>query len=306
MPDWALEVTFPNHDDLPVAAEMLGALFHDLGSSGWQEQPDLQSGPPRLLIFFPPGVAAPWAAQQILLAADALRAEGVLRSTPHVAAADVPPTDWVAEFRRGFHRARLVPGLWVVPPWEAGEPNPEMAPGEIELLINPGQAFGTGLHETTRLCLTFLQRAIRGGERVLDIGAGSGILSIAAIRLGARAAVAVEVDPQAEENLRENLRLNRVEAVVQPFIGDAALFALDPRRRPEGFDLLICNVLAERMHPLLSFFPRLRRGDAARVILSGYLWNERGEFAARIRPIGVAIEEERQEGEWGALLGRLR
>jgi len=100
--------------------------------------------------------------------------------------------DWVRLSQSQFEPIRISDRLWIVPSWSAA-PDPHA----LNLVLDPGLAFGTGSHPTTRLCLQWLERMIRGGERVLDYGCGSGILAIAALRLGAREALGVDVDPQA-------------------------------------------------------------------------------------------------------------
>ncbi len=123
----------------------------------------------------------------------------------------VPEVDWVERFREGF-RAFDVGPFAIVPAWKRDAP-----PGSIPIAMDPGQAFGTGTHETTRLCLKALDRVGRdvlAAATVLDLGAGSGILSIAAIRLGARRAVAIELDPDAAREARRHAALNGVALAV--------------------------------------------------------------------------------------------
>jgi len=305
MRNWALHLVFDRPDDRAIAAETLAAVFDDLGSLGGQETASQPTGKPALCAFFPESVLPTEAMKRVRRAARSLRAAGILRSLPRMSAAAVEDHDWVAEFRRGFRGIRVARGLRVVPPWRASERAIGSRRDGVEIVIEPGMAFGTGMHETTRLCLRLLQREIRGGECVADVGAGSGILSIAAVKLGARAAVAIEADPQAHDNLLENLRLNRVGRRVRLFAGDAAAYAL--RHRPRaGFDLIVCNILFEKMKPLLGHFAKwVRRGAAATVIVAGFLWTERRDAAAALEAAGIEIACTRRMKDWGAMVGTI-
>jgi ribosomal protein L11 methyltransferase len=289
MRNWGLNLVFDRLEDRAIAAETLAAVLDDLGSLGWQEKALGPKEEPPLCVFFPAAVLPDDAMKRVRQAAKSLQAAGVLRSLPRLSAVAVEERDWVAEFRRGFRGVRVARGLCVVPPWRPTERAKALRPGEVEIIIEPGMAFRTGLHETTRLCLRLLQREIRGGERVADVGAGSGILSIAAVKLGARSALAIEVDPEAHDNLHENLRLNHVARQVKMFKGDAAAYA-SRHRRGAGFDLIVCNILFEKMRPLLSHFNQLApRNAAATVIVSGFLWAERHEAAAALAAAGIEI-----------------
>jgi ribosomal protein L11 methyltransferase len=134
--------------------------------------------------------------------------------------------------------------------------------------IDPGLAFGTGSHPTTRLVLGFLERTIRGGERVLDYGCGSGILAIAAAKLGASRVDAVDVDPGALEVTRENARANAVTVVA----------SLPEALAAGRYDALVANILAQ---PLIELAPALARqaGQGARLALSGVLETQAAEVA---------------------------
>jgi ribosomal protein L11 methyltransferase len=121
----------------------------------------------------------------------------------------VEDTDWVALTQRQFQPIRAGERLWIVPTWHAP---PE--PGAVNVVLDPGAAFGTGSHPTTRLCLAWLERTVRPGDSVLDYGCGSGILAIAAMKLGAAHARAVDIDPRALEAARYNALRNQVDVEV--------------------------------------------------------------------------------------------
>ena len=167
----------------------------------------------------------------------------------------VADQDWVRATQSQFQPVRVSPRLWVVPTW--GTP-PD--PKAINLIIDPGLAFGTGTHPTTRLCLAWLDASLRGGEAVLDYGCGSGILAIAAIKLGAARAAGVDIDATALLAARRNALQNRVE--VQFEGADQAASAV--------YDIVLGNILA---NPLKLLAPLLARATRAGgwVVLSGIL-----------------------------------
>jgi ribosomal protein L11 methyltransferase len=207
--------------------------------------------------------------------------------------------DWIAEWKRGLGPRRVTDRIVVKPTWCDWS----ATPGQIVIDIDPQMAFGTGEHATTRGCLRLLDRSIRPGDRVLDVGSGSAVLAIAAARLGAGEALAVEFDPDANLNARENLALNGVEdrvRIVEAMADPPLLEDLG------GFDLVLANILSSVIRPLLPAF-RHALADApdGRLIVSGILGSEhddvvRDAVAAGFRVVAVDEEEE----WWSALLER--
>jgi ribosomal protein L11 methyltransferase len=169
----------------------------------------------------------------------------------------VPEQDWVRATQAQFTPLRITETLWIVPSW--CEP---VDPAAINLALDPGLAFGTGSHPTTRLCLKWLARELRAGETVLDYGCGSGILAIAACRLGAARVVGTDVDPQALVASRANAKRNGVEAAF------LRVDRLRGERMP--FDVVVANILA---NPLVLLAPALARRvrPGGRIVLSGIL-----------------------------------
>lgn len=217
---------------------------------------------------------------------------------------DVPPLtwrvqpneDWEREWRRGL-QPRKVSSRFVVKPswttWQVGE-------GEVVLEIDPQMAFGTGEHATTRGCLRLLDEALQAGDRVLDIGSGSGILSIAAAKAGASEVVAIEYDPDANVNARENIERNGVadRIVLREELAD-----------PQGiralghFDLVIANILSGVIIPLLpAIWSLLEPGG--RLITSGVLRSERAMFVEAARGAGFSVVKEDTEEEWLSVVWR--
>ena len=188
---------------------------------------------------------------------------------------------------RGTVGAHTVGRITVAPPWVPVDA------AEILVMIEPAMAFGTGEHETTRLCLALLQDVIRRGDTVADLGSGSAVLSIAAAKLGARAVAAIEIDPDATSNAEENVRRNDVEDVVHLFEGDAA--TLLPLIAPVR--VVIANILSS---VITSMLPVVRDSLApdGEAIFSGIMLLERETMTERLRELGWRVTGEKSEGEW--------
>ena len=179
----------------------------------------------------------------------------VLRSPPLHEAFAVPERDWVQATRMQFEPIRIAEDFWVVPSW-CTPPDASA----LNLSLDPGLAFGTGSHPTTKLCLMWLRAHIRSGASVLDYGCGSGILAIAASKLGAKNVVGIDVDPQALSASIENARLNAVEAsfVAPDALGD------------ETFDIVVANILTSALIVLAAQLASRVRADG-RIALCGIL-----------------------------------
>jgi len=209
-----------------------------------------------------------------------------LAQAPDYRVEPVAEQDWVQRSQSQFEPIRISDKLWIVPSW-ATAPDPDA----VNLVLDPGLAFGTGSHPSTRLCLQWLERTIRAGERVLDYGCGSGILAIAALRLGAGAALGVDVDPLALVAAQANAERNRVDARF-----------IDTETAPDfQADLVVANILA---NPLILLAPLLaghtRKGG--RIALSGILRTQAAEVMAAYAP-WFAMRICDGDGDWVLLEG---
>ena len=229
-------------------------LFDEPGSAT-----DGRWGVSRLTALFPAGTDAG-------RALDAALAATGTNALPHESFA-VADQDWVRASQAQFAPIRISATLWIVPSWRS-----PVDPQALNLVLDPGLAFGTGAHPTTRLCLRWLVREFRAGQSVLDYGCGSGILAIAASLLGAGTVVGVDIDPVALPAARANAARNGVDArFVSPdaFAADAAA----------AFDVVVANILA---NPLVLLAPALARRVhvGGHLVLSGILASQADEIAA--------------------------
>jgi ribosomal protein L11 methyltransferase len=203
---------------------------------------------------------------------------------------------WEREWLKDFRPMRFGRRLWICPGGQL--PPRDAVAGETPLIVwlDPGLAFGTGTHPTTALCLEWLDAAALGGRRILDVGCGSGVLAIAALKLGARAALAVDIDPQALIATADNAARNGIGAAleVRPADGDWG----------EPCEVLLANILAEPLIALASRFGGATR-PGAELVLSGLLPEQAAAVTAACRPwFDMDIARER-EG-WVGLVGRRR
>lgn len=211
-------------------------------------------------------------ARQLLASCAALAG---LDDLPAFTQEEVADQDWVRLTQSQFEPIRVSKRLWIVPSWHQA-PDPQA----IVLVLDPGMAFGTGSHPTTRLCLEWLERCALPGMSMLDYGCGSGILAIAAARLGAGEVVGVDIDPQAVISARQNAEGNGVNARFQ----DSA------QELHAQFDIVVANILANPLKvlaPLISAHVR----SGGRLALSGILFSQADELIAAYAPylpLGVA------------------
>ena len=194
--------------------------------------------------------------------------------------------DWVRLTQSQFDPIQISERLWITPSWHKAP-----AGNAVNLQLDPGLAFGTGSHPTTRLCLKWLDTQLKGGESVLDYGCGSGILTIAALKLGAGSAVGVDIDEQAIRASNDNAAQNNVQAH----------FYL-PDGLPQGqFDVVVANILANPLR-MLGEMLAARTKQGGRIVLSGLL-AEQSEELGEIYSQWFDIEPAETEEGWARLSG---
>jgi ribosomal protein L11 methyltransferase len=278
--------------DALVEAGALSVSVEDANA----ETPDEQA------LFGEPGLTPTchaWTASRLRVRVEGDAGAAVIAAASAAIGIDPPPvearvavedTDWVRATQAQFPPTRISDRLWIVPSWH--EP-PD--PSAIAVRLDPGVAFGTGTHPTTRLCLRWLDENLRPGATVLDYGCGSGILAIAAGRLGAGSITGTDIDAQALQAARANSAANRVDAD----------YTEPDSLRAGTWDIVLANILS---NPLKLLAPALlsRVAPGGALVLSGVLERQAGEVieAYRSADPGVALSVWATDEGWVCLAGR--
>ena len=209
----------------------------------------------------------------------------------------LPETNWEESWKDNYPPQEVGERLVVVPCW-----NPE-AGDRIPVILDPGLTFGTGAHPSTQMCMEFMEELVQPGMDVIDLGSGSGILSIAALRLGAETAIGVDIDPKAEDIARENAAYNdfgieQFNAVTGNVTEDAALME---RLSKKHYDLVFVNIVADviiGLSPVLKHF----MDENTKVICSGILDVRESEVHAALTAAGLFIEQTKAREDWRSLV----
>lgn len=204
--------------------------------------------------------------------------------------------DWANAWKENYQPFRVGQRLWIQPSWlEASDPGPK----DIMVTLDPGMAFGTGTHQTTQLCLMALEKHLPQGARVLDVGTGSGILAIAAAKLGATDVVAFDTDRQAVKAVVENSRVNGVSSKIAVHEGTLAVVA--PQKG--AWDVVLVNILAPVIIELLAEGDLMNyAAENGRLILSGIIQEQLEEIEAAVQAAGGEVAERLIMGDWVALV----
>ncbi len=274
----------------PQAVEAVANILLECRTGGVEEAHP-SPGVVRLRGYLPVGPAT-----DVTLAAIAQRVRALPRFGLEVGQGRIDTTvvedsGWAHAWKNHFRPFPVGARLWITPTWNRTPP----PAGRIVIELDPGMAFGSGLHASTQLCLTVLEDRLRGGEQVVDVGTGSGVLSIAAAKLGAGQITAVDVDPVAVGVARENVAHNHVAGVVNVREGDL-LRGIGGRA-----DVILANLTAD-IH--LDFLPdapeHLNAGGI--VVASGIVADRQMEVEAVARASGLGIDEVRRDAEWRCLV----
>jgi len=274
--------------DALIDAGALSVDVSDPGAGTDRESPQYgEPGEPDAALWSISRVAAMFASDVDAEASMGIAAQATALAVPPHETYRIAEQDWVRATQSQFGPIRIAEGFWIVPSWSAA---PDA--NAVVLKLDPGLAFGTGSHPTTHLCLEWLHAELSSGDSVLDYGCGSGVLAIAAMRLGAGRAVGTDVDPQAMRASEANAAANDV----------AASFVLPDALMPGTFDVVVANILA---NPLLLLAPALaaRVRHGGRIALSGILESQADALAAHYAR-WFNIAPWRSHDGWVLLAGR--
>ena len=238
-------------------------------------------------IYLEPG-ASP--VEMLALIAARMEAAGIAYA---VETEGVEQEDWQNGWRKYYHPMDIGSRLAIVPSWQ------EYDTDRVKLILDPGLAFGTGGHETTSLCLEALDQRVRGGERVLDIGTGSGILAIAALKLGAASAEGVDIDPVAVRTAGENAALNGVADKLTVLVGDLS------DKASGKYDIITANIVANAIISLAPSVPGLMAEGAA-FIASGIIDSRKDEVIAALEKAGLSVQEVKEKRGWECIVCKRR
>ncbi len=203
---------------------------------------------------------------------------------------EIKERNWNEEWEQTLKPIEIGDRLVIKPSWSAYN----NSSNRIIVQIDPKMAFGTGYHESTRLLISLIERYTLPGESILDVGTGTGILAITAVKLGAKSGMAIDIDPWAVENARENILLNGVEAGI--IISDAALTSLEHW----SFDSVYANITLVTIEELINEFHRVLR-IGGKLFISGILTSDRGRALTLLNSSGFRYLADSRENEWIAI-----
>ena len=283
----------PVHMEIAVACDP--ALFDEFvgilsghGFDGFWEDGALLRG------YVPAGL---WTGETSAAVREALTrcAAAHAQPSPRLTASALEEKNWNEAWEATIRPIRVTDRIVIAPTWHPHDPRP----GEIVLTIDPKMSFGTGYHETTRLMLRLMEKYLRPDDVVLDVGTGTGVLAIAALRLGAARAIGVDNDEWSFSNAQENSSLNGVDRLFSVRLGE-----LD--RVPErDFTLVVANIQKNVIEGMLAGLAE-RTAPGGRLLFSGLLISDRNAILASFAAAGLTILDEMTENEWIAFAAHRR
>ena len=232
-----------------------------------------------------------------------IRSWGVDVGTGTIEASQTEDKDWINNWKQYFHQF-YVDDILIKPSWEEVKPEDRE---KLLIQIDPGTAFGTGMHETTQLCIRQIKKYVKPDTVLLDVGTGSGILSIAALKLGAKFACGTDLDPCAITAVKENMEVNGVEAdkytvMLGNIIDDKAV---QEAVGYEKYDMVVANILAEVLVPLTPvILAQMKPG--ALYITSGIIDDKEETVVKAVKDAGLEVLEVNHQGEWVSVTARKR
>ncbi|RKF14464.1 50S ribosomal protein L11 methyltransferase [Alginatibacterium sediminis] len=218
----------------------------------------------------------------------ALSAQGIINANNHILD-PLEDKDWEREWMKDFHPMRFGQRLWICPSW-----TPVPDPSAVNVMLDPGLAFGTGTHATTALCLRWLDSLDLSGKTVLDFGCGSGILAIAALKLGAERVIGIDIDPQAIQASLDNAQRNGVSDKIELYL---------PQDHPQDFvaDVVVANILAAPLRELVG--PILANLKPSGVFALSGILEEQADSVAQVYKDFASIDPIEYDNEWCRITG---
>lgn len=294
-------------DDIEKAKKEIGDIFYDFGATGlkieepmthknsldyYKNEKDFLMVDHAVSAYFPMNIYAERRKQAILARFEEKFAdrEDLVYTIDFY---DYEEEDYQNSWKKYFYTQKISERFVVKPTWRDYEPLED----ELVIEIDPGRAFGTGTHPTTSLCIKLMEENIKAGDRVIDVGTGSGILMVAAEKLGASEIIGTDIDPMAVEVATENLELNKVDSSkAKAYAGDLVSIV-----KEDKFDVVVANILADVLLILLKDISKVARKDGL-VIFSGIIEDKLEEMKRAIEDVGLEILEIKAEKEWRAIL----
>ncbi|HEY3424138.1 MAG TPA: 50S ribosomal protein L11 methyltransferase [Negativicutes bacterium] len=206
---------------------------------------------------------------------------------------EIKEEDWASSWKEYFHPIKIAERIVIKPSWEAYEPLAD----ELVIELDPGMAFGTGTHQSTAMSSRFLEEVLKPGDVVFDIGTGSGILAVAAAKLGAASVKAVDFDPVAVRVAEENIAMNQVGNIVQVTQGDLFTGIIGKA------DIIIANIIADVIIKMLPDVPAYLQTSGF-FIASGIITERLGDVTAAMLEHNLIVEKVQEEGCWVAMVAR--
>lgn len=247
----------------------------------------------RIKAYFPLTDALASTIERIKKSINDLIAYGFDLGSNAIEIVEVDENDWANAWKAYYKPIKVTDTLTITPTWERYEKKE----GEIVIELDPGMAFGTGTHPTTILCLRALEKSIRGKERVIDVGTGSGVLSIAAAKFGAASVLALDIDDIAVKSASENVRLNDVERLITV----KKNFLL---QGVEGeYDIIVANILTEIIVQFVTDAVSLLKTNGL-FITSGIIKNKEDDVKSVLIENGFTIEEKYELNDWVAIIAK--
>ncbi len=296
-------------DDTEKAKKEIGDIFYDFGATGlkieepmthknsldyYKNEKDFLMVDHAVSAYFPMNIYAERRKQAIVKRFEETFAEreDIVYTIDFY---DFEEEDYQNSWKKYFYTQKISERFVVKPTWREYEPQED----ELVIEIDPGRAFGTGTHPTTSLCIKLMEENIKEGNTVIDVGTGSGILMVAAEKLGAGKIVGTDIDPMAVEVAEENLLLNKVDMEkAKAYAGDLVTVVQN-----EKFDVVVANILADVLLILLKDISRVVKKDGL-VIFSGIIEDKLEEMKRAVEEVGLEILEVKADKEWRAMLMR--